>query len=191
MTHICVSKLCHHWFRLWLVAWPAPSHYLNQCWNIVNWTLRNKLQWNLNRNSNIFIEENDFESVVCETASILSRPQCVNTHYRFRPHSSRWQNVISLQTLDRRIERWTNIWYWVKLISALKMFLSFAPHRWIICIFTCQYLSAYCKYLQYKKSSRNSSLFLVCPLTIRKWLSCFVCHSIFNTVVYFKVMIVG
>ena len=25
-----------HWFRLWLVAWPAPSHNLNQCWNIVN-----------------------------------------------------------------------------------------------------------------------------------------------------------
>ena len=23
-----------------------PSHYLNQCWNIVNWTLGNKLQWN-------------------------------------------------------------------------------------------------------------------------------------------------
>ena len=31
----------HHWFRQWLVAWSAPSHYLNQCWNIVNWTLRN------------------------------------------------------------------------------------------------------------------------------------------------------
>ena len=68
----------HHWFRYWLVAWPAPSHYLNQCWIIVNWTLRNKLLWNLNRNSNVFIQENAFESVVCETASILSRPQCVN-----------------------------------------------------------------------------------------------------------------
>ena len=54
----------HHWFR--------------QCWNIVNWTLRNKLQWNLNQNSNIFIQENTLESVVCETAAILSRPQCVN-----------------------------------------------------------------------------------------------------------------
>ena len=27
-----------HWFRWWLVTWPAPSHYLNQCWNIVNLT---------------------------------------------------------------------------------------------------------------------------------------------------------
>ena len=34
---------------------------MNQCWNIVNWTLRNKLQWHLNRNSCIFIQENAFE----------------------------------------------------------------------------------------------------------------------------------
>ena len=67
----------HHWFRLWLVAWPAPSHYLNQCWNIVNETLGNKLQWNFIRNSNIFIQENALENVVGETAAILSRPQCV------------------------------------------------------------------------------------------------------------------
>ena len=46
--------------------------------NIVNWTLRNKLQWNFNRNSDIFFEENALESVVCEMAAILSRPQCVN-----------------------------------------------------------------------------------------------------------------
>ena len=58
-------------------AWMAPSHYLNQCWNIVNWTLRNNLQWNFNRNSNIFIQENTLENVVCEMAAILSRAQCV------------------------------------------------------------------------------------------------------------------
>ena len=61
----------------WVVAWTAPSHYLNQCWNIVNWTLGNKLQWNFSRNSNIFIEENTFENVVCEMLFISSRPQCV------------------------------------------------------------------------------------------------------------------
>ena len=42
-----------HWLRYWLVAWSAPSHYLNQCWNIVNWTLRNKVERNFNLNSNI------------------------------------------------------------------------------------------------------------------------------------------
>ena len=34
----------HHCFRLWLVAWMAPSHYLKQCWNVVNRTLWNKFQ---------------------------------------------------------------------------------------------------------------------------------------------------
>ena len=54
-----------------------PSHYLNQCWDIVNWTLRNELQWNFNQNSYIFIQENAFENVVWKTVAILSRPQCV------------------------------------------------------------------------------------------------------------------
>ena len=43
------------------------------------WLPRNKLQWNLNLNSDIFSQENAIESVVCETAAILSRPQCVKT----------------------------------------------------------------------------------------------------------------
>ena len=45
VTHICVVDLGHHWFRYWLVACSAPSHYLNLCWNIVYWTFRHKLQW--------------------------------------------------------------------------------------------------------------------------------------------------
>ena len=45
---------------------------LNQCWNIVNSNIVNKLQSNLKRNSYIFIQENTFEYVL-----ILSRPQCV------------------------------------------------------------------------------------------------------------------
>ena len=59
------------------MAWSAPSHYLNQCWNIVNSNLRNKLQWNARRNSFIFILENAFRNGVCEMASIWSRPQWV------------------------------------------------------------------------------------------------------------------
>ena len=35
-----------------------PSHYLNQCWLIVNWPLRNKLRRNLFQNTEIVIEEN-------------------------------------------------------------------------------------------------------------------------------------
>ena len=38
-----------------------PSHYLNQCWNIINWSLGDKLQRNFIQNSYIFIQENAFE----------------------------------------------------------------------------------------------------------------------------------
>ena len=78
VTHICTSQLTHLWFRQWLVTWSAPSRYLNQWWNIVNWTFRNKLRWNLNRNSFIFIQENVFQNVVWKMAGILSRNHCVN-----------------------------------------------------------------------------------------------------------------
>ena len=57
---------------------PAPSHYPNQCWNIVNWIPGNKLQWKLYQNSYIFILKHTFENAVWKMAPILSRPQCVN-----------------------------------------------------------------------------------------------------------------
>ena len=40
-------------------AWLVPRHYpLNQCLLIVNWTIKNKLQWNLNQNINIILSRN-------------------------------------------------------------------------------------------------------------------------------------
>ena len=77
VTHICVGKLTIIGSDNGL----SPSHYLNQRWNIVNWTLRNKLQLNFDRNSNIFIEENTFENVVWELLFISSRPQCVKASH--------------------------------------------------------------------------------------------------------------
>ena len=59
------------------MAWTAQSHYLNQCWNMLDWTLRNKLQWNPNRNPYISIKENAYENVVWKMAAILPQPQWV------------------------------------------------------------------------------------------------------------------
>ena len=73
MQRVCISESGKHWFRLWLVAYSAPSHYLNQCCIIVNWNLRDKFQWKFNQYSKFFIRENAFENVVCEMAAILSR----------------------------------------------------------------------------------------------------------------------
>ena len=44
LSHTCVSESGWHW-----LAYSAPSHYQNQCWVIVNWTIRNKLQWNFSQ----------------------------------------------------------------------------------------------------------------------------------------------
>ena len=83
LPHICVSELDHHWFRQWLVVCSVPSHYLNQNWLIVNWTLGNKFQWNFNRKSIIFIRENAFGIVVCHNTMtvILSGERWVCTYF--------------------------------------------------------------------------------------------------------------
>ena len=71
-----------HWFRKWIVAWSTPSHYLIQRWHIVNWTIVNKLQWNLSRYIYIyiFILEEAFE-LIRILAAISCRPQCVRMVY--------------------------------------------------------------------------------------------------------------
>ena len=54
-----------------------PSHFLDQCWNTFDWTPGNKLQWNFNQNSYIFIQGNTLENIVCKMALIFSHPQCI------------------------------------------------------------------------------------------------------------------
>ena len=54
--------------------WGQATHVskLNQCWIIANWTTWNKFQWNFNWDSNIFIQENEFQNVVWKVVVILS-----------------------------------------------------------------------------------------------------------------------
>ena len=76
-------RYMRHWIRSALVqimAWrlfdakPLSKPMLA----IVNWTLRNKLQWNFKQNTRLFINKNAFENIVCEIAVILSRERWVN-----------------------------------------------------------------------------------------------------------------
>ena len=66
VPHICASELGQHWSRQWLVTSSVPSCYLNQHWFIVTWTLRTKLQGNLNRNTLFFVHGKAFENIDCE-----------------------------------------------------------------------------------------------------------------------------
>ena len=90
VTNICVVNLTT------IGADQATSHYLNQCWNIVNLNLRNKFQWNLNRYSYIFIQENGFENVVWKMSAILSLPQCVKNTTHLGKMMSNVQIILSV-----------------------------------------------------------------------------------------------
>ena len=73
VPHIGLRESGQHWFRWWFVIYSAQSHYRNQFWFIVNWTLRNKFRWNFNQNRKLFIHENASENVLCEMTAILFR----------------------------------------------------------------------------------------------------------------------
>ena len=76
--HICFGKPGHRRFRKWLVAWKETNHHLNIC-TLPMGSIETKLWWISNQNRTIFIEENEFENVVCKMTVILSWSQCVYT----------------------------------------------------------------------------------------------------------------
>ena len=72
VSHICVSESGQHWFRQWLVAFPQPSHSLNQCCVFDNWTIRNKFHWNLNQKK----QNCPFSNMHLKITSAKWRPFC-------------------------------------------------------------------------------------------------------------------
>ena len=74
VMHICITQI-------------MTSHLFAYCWLIVDWTLGNKLQWNFNQNTIIFIEENAFANVHCEMVAILLRAHIVKRSFFFQLES--------------------------------------------------------------------------------------------------------
>ena len=70
----------------WLVAWLAPSHYLNQCWDIVNWTQGTNF-------TDIFIKIHMFSS---KKMHFNHRPFCLGLNVLRWPSSSNhsWPDII-------------------------------------------------------------------------------------------------
>ena len=54
-----------------------PRYYLNHFWVVIHWTLRSKLQWNLNHNAKLLVHENASPNIVSEMHAILSRRRWV------------------------------------------------------------------------------------------------------------------
>ena len=74
VTHICISKLPAIGSDNILLPGQRQAIIWTNAWTLLIGPLWPKLQWNFNCNSNIFIQENAFESVVCEMAAMWSWP---------------------------------------------------------------------------------------------------------------------
>ena len=96
ITHICVSKEGHHWYKLWPVAWSTPSHYLNQCWHIINWIFWTKFQWNLNQTTIVFIK-NEHETF-CKMVIFLSLNMLNDLLFEFQETYKSHTNICFRQT---------------------------------------------------------------------------------------------
>ena len=95
VTHICVGKLT-------IISTDnglSPERRQAIIWTKVQTSVklsepRYKFQWNFNRKSIVFIQENALENVVCEMAAILSRPQCVNWTWYIFIQEKAFENII-------------------------------------------------------------------------------------------------
>ena len=94
VPHICVGKLGQHCLRSWLNACVAPSHYLNQSWLVVNWTLRSKLQRNSNGHTKRFIHDNAFQKCRSENGCHFIQREIMNigllSWWRYLKQSKQW-----------------------------------------------------------------------------------------------------
>ena len=141
-AYICIINIDQHLFREWLGAWLAPSHSLNQCCIIVNWTLRNRLLSNCIWNSSIFIQENAFENVVWKMSAILSGPQYVKpVSLVDTPQKGQWFRPLTMSLLTAGINSWQTIEWPVKWDSLMIMWRQSNMHgyleHWSMMTFTC------------------------------------------------------
>ena len=115
-----------------LPVWP--NHYLNQCEHVVNWTLVKKLQWNFDWNSSIFFKENAFEKVVCQMASILSRPQWVEMRFFFKDHTHMVVVAVWYDMTSPSFHWYFTYWLCTYMVSQVYHHSKFNQHCAIWCL---------------------------------------------------------
>ena len=73
MPHVRVSELAQNWFRWWLVACSATSHYLNQCWLFCQLDPYEQASVKFESKYTTFLSWKWIWNVVWEMAAILPR----------------------------------------------------------------------------------------------------------------------
>ena len=74
---------------------PGRCHAIT--WTHAGILLTDKLQWNFNQISYIFIQASAFEKVFCKMADILSQPQCLNKLYHCRDLNAHEYKLYEIQ----------------------------------------------------------------------------------------------
>ena len=104
VTHICVAYLT----TIASDNGLSPSRHQAIIWTNAGILLIRPIgtNFNFNRNSLIFIQENAFKDVICEKAAILSRPQCVK--YFWNPvFLICWKRKVAVDSYIRVPKNWT------------------------------------------------------------------------------------
>ena len=104
VTHICVGELTIIGSDNGLSPGRRQAIIWTNAGILLIWPHMKKFWWNCNQNWSIFIQENALENVVCEMASILSRPQCVN-NMLLRWHHNERNGVSNHRCLDCLLSR--------------------------------------------------------------------------------------
>ena len=124
MPNICVSGSGQHWFRQWLVTYSAPSHYLNQCWVIINWILRNKLQRNFNQSMKF-----SFTSMHLKMSPATWRPFCSGEDELSVAQRVFFQGIVMLRPSDAYITVTSSNGHIFRVMGPL--WGESTCHRWI------------------------------------------------------------
>ena len=116
---------------------------LNQYWIMVNWAAQKKKQGNFNQNTNIFIQENPFEKVVCKMPMILCQSHCVKyrspfpcmfwvslykTRLKLRKINQRMYLCVSTHEVCHPSKEYGSSAQWIAVIWKVQPF-----QRWICC----------------------------------------------------------
>ena len=128
MTHIGVNELGHHWFRWWLGACWAPSHYMNQCWLIVILDLTNRTEI-LIKVQNYYFKDIHFKMLSTKRRPFCSDPLCLinwsspykqiksNACHNYPPSSNQDRLPHCVGSADYRREKYHNIGLGIHIIS--------------------------------------------------------------------------
>ena len=120
MFDMCVSNLStrQSLVQITVCRLKAPGRYLNQWWYIVSSAIGNTLRWKLNRNTTIFIQENELENVAWKMSTILSRRQsdtCVGGKWRWEKDTPVWKPL-------SYVPFYTNIHLYVFILNSYQSF---------------------------------------------------------------------